>query len=75
MRIIVGVLLVCQTLIIYAWISDWRQLVTPAGLFLWVGGIAVGLAVLRAGPIAKMAKGAEDHDGGSHLACCDVTDH
>ncbi|MEB3751554.1 hypothetical protein MKY25_09575 [Geobacillus sp. FSL W8-0032] len=49
MRIIVCVLLVCQMLIIYAWISDWRQLVTPAGFFMWVDGIAVGLAVLRAG--------------------------
>ncbi|WPZ19936.1 MULTISPECIES: hypothetical protein [Geobacillus] len=35
MRIIVCILLVCQTLIICAWISDWRQLVTPAGLFMW----------------------------------------
>jgi len=28
-----------------------------------------------AGPIAKMAEGAADHDGGSHLACRDVADH
>lgn len=49
MRIIVCILLACQTFVIYYWISDWRQLVTPVGLCMWVGGIAVGLAVLRAG--------------------------
>ncbi|OQP07195.1 hypothetical protein B1690_04685 [Geobacillus sp. 46C-IIa] len=49
MRIIVCILLVCQTFVIYYWISDWRLLVTPAGLFMWVGGIGAGLAVLRVG--------------------------
>ncbi|ARP42651.1 hypothetical protein GTID1_01735 [Geobacillus thermodenitrificans] len=49
MRIIVYVLLACQAAVIYYWISDWRQLVTPVGLFIWGGAIAVSLAVLRMG--------------------------
>ncbi|NNV07218.1 hypothetical protein ETC03_12595 [Geobacillus sp. MMMUD3] len=53
MRIIVGVLLVCQTLIIYAWISDWRQLVTPASLFCGWAESRSALLFFRRGLLPK----------------------
>ncbi|AWO76104.1 multidrug resistance efflux transporter family protein [Geobacillus thermoleovorans] len=49
-RMILYALLACHAAVIYFWISDWDVLMTPVGLVVWVGGVAVSLAILHFRP-------------------------
>ncbi|RLQ00322.1 hypothetical protein D9547_03180 [Geobacillus stearothermophilus] len=43
-------LLACHAAVIYLWISDWDVLMTPVGLVVWGGGVAVSLTILHFRP-------------------------
>jgi hypothetical protein len=40
-----ALLLIVQLGIAYLWIFDWRQLVTKAGLMIWISSIALGIVL------------------------------